>query len=42
MKKFLIAIIIILCILLIGQLAYFNYKNNNYTNTIEANTTNIN
>ncbi len=35
MKKFLIAIIVILSVLLIGQLAYYNFRNNNLDKVIE-------
>ena len=37
MKKFLIGIIIVLTILLIGQLIYFNYRNNYYLNNTAQN-----
>ena len=42
MKKFLIGIIIVLTILLIGQLIYFNFRNNNLGNTLQNNQTNTN
>ena len=35
MKKFLIVIIVILSVLLIGQLAYYNFRNNNLDKVIE-------
>ena len=35
MKRFLIAIIVILSVLLIGQLAYYNFRNNNLDKVIE-------
>ena len=35
MKKILIAIIVILSVLLIGQLAYYNFRNNNLDKVIE-------
>jgi len=38
MKKFLIAIIVILSVLLIGQLAYYNFRNNKLDSIEEQNT----
>lgn len=42
MKKFLIAIIVILSVLLIGQLAYYNFRNNNLDKVEKQNTINTN
>ncbi len=42
MKKFLIAIIVILSVLLIGQLAYYNFRNNNLDRIEGQNTSNVN
>ena len=42
MKKFLIVIIVILSVLLIGQLAYYNFRNNNLDKVEQQNTINTN
>lgn len=42
MKKFLIVIIVILSVLLIGQLAYYNFRNNNLDKVEKQNTINTN
>ena len=42
MKRFLIAIIVILSVLLIGQLAYYNFRNNNLDKVEKQNTINTN